>query len=105
DLTYVFYVCEEVARQYNGLSQVFSLRADLLAGDAAVLGEPTGGRVEAGCQGVLNVAVTLGGQRAHTARPWMGGNASHRLGSLLDSVAGHAGREPVVDGCQYREAF
>jgi succinyl-diaminopimelate desuccinylase len=105
DVTYVFYVCEEVARQYNGLSAIFSSRPDLLAGEAAILGEPTGGRVEAGCQGVLKLAVTTVGRRAHTARPWMGVNAIHRLGPVLDAVAAYPGREPVLDGCQYREAL
>ena len=105
DVTYVFYVCEEVAREYNGLSHLYDLRPDLLQGDAAILGEPTGGRVEAGCQGVLKVSVTLHGERAHTARPWMGINAIHRLGPVLDVVAAYSGREPILDGCQYREAL
>lgn len=105
DVTYVFYVCEEVAREHNGLLQVAAARPELLAGDAAVLGEPTGGVVEAGCQGSLRVDVTLVGERAHTARPWMGVNAVHRLGVLLERVAGFEERRPVLDGCEYREAL
>jgi succinyl-diaminopimelate desuccinylase len=105
DVTYAFYVCEEVAREHNGLSRVFAIRPELLSGDAAILGEPTGGAVEAGCQGVLKVLVTLRGERAHSARPWMGVNAIHRLGPLLDTVAAFSGREPVVEGCRYREAL
>jgi succinyl-diaminopimelate desuccinylase len=104
DVTYAFYVCEEVAREHNGLSRLFSVRPDLLAGDAAILGEPTGGAVEAGCQGVLKVAVSLRGERSHSARPWMGVNAIHRLGPLLERVAAFPGRRPVVQGCRYREA-
>jgi succinyl-diaminopimelate desuccinylase len=105
DVTYAFYVCEEVAREHNGLSRLFAARPDLLAGDVAILGEPTDGSVEAGCQGVLKIAVTLHGERAHSARPWMGVNAIHRLGPLLDSVAAFGGRQPEVDGCRYREAL
>jgi succinyl-diaminopimelate desuccinylase len=105
DVTYVFYVCEEVARQHNGLVHLFEARPDLLAGDVAILGEPTGGRVEAGCQGVLKLSATVHGRRAHTARPWMGENAIHRLGRVLDAIAGYQGRSPVIDGCQYREAL
>jgi succinyl-diaminopimelate desuccinylase len=105
DMTFAFYACEEVAREHNGLSRLFALRPDLLAGDVAILGEPTDGAVEAGCQGVLKVAVTVRGERAHSARPWMGVNAIHRLGPLLEAVAGFAGREPEVDGCRYREAL
>lgn len=103
DATYVFYAGEEVARVHNGLLQVDSARPDLLRGDAAVLGEPTCALVEAGCQGVLKVEVTLGGARAHTARPWMGVNAVHRLGPVLDRLAAYEERRPVIDGCAYHE--
>jgi succinyl-diaminopimelate desuccinylase len=71
----------------------------------ALLGEPTDAVIEAGCQGSLRMVVTLGGERAHTARPWMGRNAIHRMGALLAAVEQAATREPVIDGCQYREAL
>ena len=105
DLTWVFYTTEEVARSENGLLVVAAERPDLLAADAAILGEPTGARIEAGCQGVLKVDITMGGERAHTARPWMGRNAIHRLGPLLERLAAFGGREPEIDGCRYREAL
>jgi succinyl-diaminopimelate desuccinylase len=105
DVTWVFYVCEEVAQADNGLKALQATRPDLLAGDAAILGEPTGAQVEAGCQGTLRLDVTLRGERAHTARPWMGRNAIHRLGRLLDQVARYEERRPVLDGCEYREAL
>ena len=49
--------------------------------------------------------VTLRGQRAHTARPWMGRNAIHRMGELLRLVEGFDERRPVIQGCEYREAL
>jgi succinyl-diaminopimelate desuccinylase len=105
DVTYVFYAGEEIASQYNGLGHIFRDRPDLLAGDVAILGEPTGAVLEAGCQGTMRVDVQLAGVRAHSARPWMGRNAIHRLGRLLSIVDGWEGREPVIDGCAYREAI
>jgi succinyl-diaminopimelate desuccinylase len=105
DVTYVFYACEEVSRADNGLSRLFELRPDLVVADAAILTEPTGAEVEAGCQGVLRLDVTVAGERAHSARPWLGVNAIHRLGPVLDLVAGYVGRQPVIEGCQYREAL
>jgi succinyl-diaminopimelate desuccinylase len=104
DVTYVFYASEEIASQYNGLGHLFAARPDLLAGDVAILGEPTSAVIEAGCQGSMRLEVRLAGVRAHSARPWMGRNAIHRLGRLLAIVDEWQGREPVIDGCQYREA-
>ena len=105
DLTYVFYVCEEVEHRYSGLEAVDGARPDLLAADAALVLEPTGGVVEAGCQGVMRFVVTTRGTAAHVARPAMGDNALHRLGAVLAAAAGFADRHPVLDGCEYRESL
>ena len=98
DVTYVFYAGEEVAAEHNGLAHLLRDRPELLAGDVAILGEPTGGELEAGCQGTLRMEVTLRGARAHTARPWMGRNAIHRMGELLRLVDGFEERQPVIQG-------
>lgn len=103
--TFAFYVAEEIAREHNGLLQIEAVDPSLLAGDVAVLGEPTGAVVEAGCQGSLVVAVTLGGARAHTARPWRGANAAHRSAPVLERIASWQERRPVIERCEYREAL
>jgi succinyl-diaminopimelate desuccinylase len=103
DVTWCFYVGEEVEQQFNGLGWLWEHRPDLLKADAAILGEPTAGVVEAGCQGTLRVRVTLAGRRAHPARPATGRNAIHRLAPVLTAVAAYEGRRPVLDGCRYAE--
>ncbi len=105
DLTFVFYACEEVAREDNGLLELFASRPDLTACDAAILGEPTDAWIEAGCQGAFSVELTFVGQRAHSARPWTGLNAIHRAGAAIDRVRDWPGRQPVIDDCEYREAM
>jgi succinyl-diaminopimelate desuccinylase len=105
DVTYVFYAREEVAAAESGLQELFDERPDLLAGDVAIIGEPTDGEVEAGCQGTLRMQVTVAGARSHSARPWMGRNAIHRLGPLLTFLEAHEPRQPVLDGLQFREAL
>jgi succinyl-diaminopimelate desuccinylase len=104
DVTWVFYACEEVAAGFNGLGHLFRDRPDLVAGDVAILGEPTGAVIEAGCQGTLRAEVDFHGVRAHSARPWMGRNAIHRAGALLRTLEEYVERRPVLDGCEYREA-
>ncbi|MGD0439962.1 MAG: succinyl-diaminopimelate desuccinylase [Acidimicrobiales bacterium] len=105
DVSYVWYACEEVEQRYSGLVEIEGADPQLLVADAAVLAEPTASVVEAGCQGVLRIAVRLGGERAHTARSWMGVNAIHRLGLVLDIVDGYDARMPALDGCEYRESL
>jgi succinyl-diaminopimelate desuccinylase len=103
DVSYVFYAREEVAQEHSGLAELVAERPDLLAGDCAILGEPTDGVIEAGCQGALRIQIHLAGARAHTARPWMGRNAVHRLAPLLDALARYESRRPTIDGCTYGE--
>ncbi len=105
DVTYVLYAREEIALAHNGLREIEASRPELLAGDVALLGEPTLGAVEAGCQGTMRLRVTLVGARAHTARPWMGRNAIHRLGRVLDLISTDEPRRPVIEGCEYRETL
>jgi succinyl-diaminopimelate desuccinylase len=105
DVTYVFYDCEEVAGDRNGLLRLSRSRPELLAGDFAVLMEPSSAEIEGGCQGTLRAEITVPGQRAHTARSWMGRNAIHEAGAVLDVLRGYTPREPEVDGLRYHEGL
>jgi succinyl-diaminopimelate desuccinylase len=105
DVTYVFYDCEEIEAERNGLGQLSRSRPDLLAGDFAVLMEPSGCEIEGGCQGTMRAEVTATGQRAHSARSWMGRNAIHEAGGILDVLRRYEPREPEVDGLRYHEGL
>jgi succinyl-diaminopimelate desuccinylase len=105
DVTYVFYAREEVASVHSGLGELFETRPDLLQGDVALLGEPTDGEIEAGCQGTMRFRIELLGARAHLARAWMGRNAIHRLGALLTAIDGEPARRPEILGCQFHESL
>ena len=105
DVTYVFYDCEEVEAERNGLLRVSRNSPALLQGDLAVLMEPTGGVIEGGCQGTMRAEVTAHGKRAHSARSWMGKNAIHGAGGILDVLRSYQPREPVVDGLTYHEGL
>jgi succinyl-diaminopimelate desuccinylase len=105
DCTLAFYEGEEIADEFNGLRHVFTEQPELLAGDFAVLLEPTGGHVEAGCQGTLHLRAHFEGERAHSARPWMGRNAIHAVADVLGRLAGHDSGTVTVDGLPYRQSL
>jgi succinyl-diaminopimelate desuccinylase len=105
DLTFVFYVAEEISRAHSGLLALAGARPDLLEATAAIVCEPTNSAVEAGCQGVLKAEIAVGGERAHVARPWVGRNALHRLAPVLTAVADWPGRNVEIEGCTYRESL
>ncbi len=103
EVSWVFYAREEISRSDSGLLEIAELRPELLDADAAILAEPTDGRVEAGCQGTLRVSVEMTGARAHTARPYTGRNAIHRLGDVITKVASYEPRTTVIDGIEFVE--
>ena len=105
DLTLVFYECEEIEYDRNGLTPIQAELPQWLAADLAILGEPTNGNVEAGCQGTISAAVTVRGRRAHSARSWLGDNAIHRAREIMDRLAGWDARVVDIDGCRYREGL
>ena len=105
DVTLAFYECEEVAEEHNGLRRLFEEQPELLAGDFAVLLEPTDCWVEAGCQGTVHVRADFDGIRAHSARPWIGRNAIHEAAPVLARLAEHEADTVEVDGLQFRESF
>ncbi|MGI9162748.1 MAG: succinyl-diaminopimelate desuccinylase [Mycobacterium sp.] len=105
DVTLVLYDCEEIDAAANGLGRIERELPDWLCADVAILGEPSGGYIEAGCQGTLRAVISTAGTRAHSARSWLGDNAIHKLGAVLDRLSGYQGRVVDIDGCAYREGL
>ncbi len=105
DVTYVFYESEEIDARFNGLRRLAATRPDLLAGDFAVLMEPSDGGVEAGCQGTLRAEIHIKGRRAHSARSWLGSNAIHGAADVLARLAEYQPARVMVDGLEYREGL
>lgn len=105
DVTYLFYDCEEVEAERNGLNRISHSHPEWLHADLAILLEPTYGVVEAGCQGTMRATVRVGGRRAHSARSWLGVNAIHRAGEVLRRLEQYQPREVTIDGCAYREGL
>jgi succinyl-diaminopimelate desuccinylase len=105
DVTWMWYDHEEVNAALNGLGRLARNRPDLFVGDFGILGEPSNGVVEGGCNGNLRVEVRTYGLRAHSARGWVGDNAIHKAAPILDILASYQAREVEVDGLVYKEGL
>jgi len=105
DLTFVLYEAEEIEAVHNGLGKLAASDPDLLAADFAILMEPSNAGVEAGCQGTMRVEIRTTGERAHSARSWMGSNAIHKAGEVLRRLEAYEARTPVIDGLTYHEGL
>jgi succinyl-diaminopimelate desuccinylase len=105
DITWVWYDHEEVSSDLNGLGRTMRGAPELFIADFAILGEPTAGTIEGGCNGTLRARVSMHGLRAHSARSWMGINAIHRAAAILQRLADFEAETVRVDGLDYRESL
>ena len=105
DITYVFYDAEEIDAQSNGLGRLAREHPELLEADFAILMEPSNAAVEAGCQGTLRADIIACGERAHSARSWMGENAIHAASPILQRLVAYAPRWPQIGGLTFREGL
>ncbi|MFT8638369.1 succinyl-diaminopimelate desuccinylase [Bifidobacterium sp.] len=105
DLTFVFYDHEEVAAEHNGLRKVAEKHPDWIRADFAIIGEPTSCAIEGGCNGTMRFDVITHGIAAHSARAWMGRNAIHEAGDILNRLNAFEARKFIVDGLEYQEGL
>ena len=105
DVTWIFYDHEEVASDLNGLGRLARTHPELLAGDFAILMEPSNAGNEGGCNGTARVDIRLTGTRAHSARAWAGHNAIHDAAGVLSILRDYEPQSIEVDGLVYREGL
>ena len=75
----VFYKGEEGLKEHNGLETLFPVLNEDFDISFGIIFEPTNNEVQLGCQGVVNAALRIIGEEAHSARPWLGDNAIYKL--------------------------
>jgi succinyl-diaminopimelate desuccinylase len=105
DITWMWYDHEEVDADLNGLTRLARTRPDFFEADFAILGEPSNGTVEGGCNGTMRAIVRTRGERAHSARAWIGSNAIHAAAPALARLAAYEPAAIDVDGLVYREGL
>jgi succinyl-diaminopimelate desuccinylase len=105
DVTFIFYESEEVSSEFNGLEKISQIAPEFLNADFAVLMEPSNANIEAGCQGTIRANITTRGERAHSARSWMGKNAIHQAREILEILDNYTPSSPIIDGLTFREGL
>ncbi|MGC5077703.1 succinyl-diaminopimelate desuccinylase [Agrococcus sp. DT81.2] len=105
DLTWIWYDHEEVGEEFNGLRNLAAAHPELMQGDFAILGEPSNGHIEGGCNGTLRAEIRTRGVRAHSARAWVGHNAIHDAAEVLQVLQSYRPRQIDVEGLRYREGL
>lgn len=105
DIVWVFYDQEEIEAAKNGLGRLVRNHPNLIAGNFAILCEPTAATIEGGCNGTMRIEIETSGLKAHSARPWMGENAIHKLSPMLEVLNSYLPEEIEVDGLVFKESL
>ncbi len=103
DVALLLFGREELPAQYSALPALFERSALVHEASLAILLEPTGGAIQAGCVGNLNARVTFEGVSGHSARPWLADNAVHKALVALTPVSALERREVIISGLPFYE--
>jgi succinyl-diaminopimelate desuccinylase len=103
DVALLFFGREELPFGESALMPFLDRTPGTAEASLGIVLEPTDNRLELGCLGNLTATVTVTGEAAHTARPWLGRNAIHGAIEALAPFADLPARDVTVDGLTYRE--
>lgn len=103
DVGLLFFGREELPFGESALMPFLDRSPEAREAALGIVLEPTANRLELGCLGNLTATVTVTGEAAHTARPWLGRNAIHGAIEALAPLADLPTRDVTVDGLTYRE--
>jgi succinyl-diaminopimelate desuccinylase len=103
DVGFLFFGREELPITESALLPFLDRCEAARSADLAIVMEPTANAIEVGCLGNLNARLTVRGEAAHTARPWLGRNAIHAAVGALGPLSDLPPRDVEIDGLIYRE--
>jgi succinyl-diaminopimelate desuccinylase len=105
DLAFLFFGKEELSLSESPLPRLFE--GWPRAGEAAiaVMLEPTGNAIQAGCLGHITAELVFEGVSAHSARPWLGVNAIEAAMTGLQPLLAIEPREVTISGLCFVEVL
>ncbi len=101
----VFFPREELPHAESALTPLIEREPVLRDTRLAIVMEPTGNALHAGCVGNINARLTAHGRSGHSARPWNADNAIHRLAHAITAVAEQPYEEREFEGLTFRDAM
>jgi succinyl-diaminopimelate desuccinylase len=96
---------EELPFEKDPLPALFERSKAVQETALAILLEPTGGRIQAGCLGNVMAELVFHGTSGHSARPWLADNAIARAVQGLGPIVSRGTREAVVGGLTFVETL
>jgi succinyl-diaminopimelate desuccinylase len=103
DVALLVFEREELPPSENPLPALFEASGLLREASLAILLEPTGCAIQAGCVGNLTARLVFRGRSGHAARPWLADNAIERALAGLAPLAALERREAVIGGLPFYE--
>ena len=101
----VFFPREELPWAESALTPLLDRVPGLRDTPLAIVMEPTGNALHAGCVGNINARLVAHGRSGHSARPWLADNAIHRLAAAVEAVAAEPYLERTFEGLTFVEAM
>jgi succinyl-diaminopimelate desuccinylase len=102
---FVFFPREELPHAESSLTPLLEREPALRDTELAIVMEPTGNALHAGCVGNILARVVAHGRSGHSARPWDADNAIHRLAKQVGAIAAQPFEERTFQGLTFREAM
>lgn len=102
---YVFFPREELPHTESALTPLLDRVGALRDTRLAIVMEPTGNALHAGCVGNILARLRARGRSGHSARPWTAENAIHRLSAAINEVAAQPYEEHTIGDLTFREAM
>ncbi len=99
----LFFPREELPFTDTALTPLLERSAEVRDHALAVVMEPTGNTLQAGCLGNLNARWSFAGVAGHSARPWLADNAISRAAAGIAALDAHLPRPVVFDGLEFVE--
>jgi succinyl-diaminopimelate desuccinylase len=96
---------EELSVEHDPLPALLESCGGLHETSLAIVLEPTGGEIHAGCLGSLLARLVFHGTSGHSARPWLADNAIEHAVEGLAALVGQHPRETDVRGLRFVESM